>query len=112
MSFLQRVVGTVAKGYQSWVAKDLAKYGLLYEDVIMHENPDVQAALKYIPPEEVEARNRRLRRALDMSFKHKTLPKEIQAVQDTDKFYLNETMDEIRALREEREKLQNSKFLF
>jgi len=49
---LQRIIGTVAKKYQKWVHKDLAKYGLRYEDVIIYENPDVQRALKYIPPEE------------------------------------------------------------
>merc|ERR1712038_990482 len=104
MSFLNKVVGTVAKQYQKMVHKDLAKYGLRYEDVIIYENPDVQRALKYIPQEEVENRNRRIKRALDLSFKHKELPKHIQEVQEPGKFYLADTMAEMRALREEREK--------
>lgn len=100
------LVKMVAKAYQKNVHASLAKYGLRYEDVIMAENVDVQRALKYIPKEELTARNQRLLRATDMNFKHEYLPKEIQAVQEPGKRYLEEKMTVFRKLREERELLK------
>lgn len=42
---------------------------------------DVDEALKRLPQDEVDARNQRLKRAMDLSLKHEYLPKELQAVQ-------------------------------
>eukprot|EP00924_Labyrinthula_sp_SR-Ha-C_P009848 maker-scaffold_21-snap-gene-1.0-mRNA-1 protein AED:0.00 eAED:0.00 QI:138/1/1/1/1/1/2/106/109 len=102
---------TIAKAYQKSVHKSLARYGLRYEDIIISEGPDVKKALKYIPKEEVEARNRRLKRAIDLSFKQKCLPKEIQAQQEPGKFYMADTMAEVREIRRERERLLKSKYI-
>lgn len=38
-------------------------------------------ALKRLPQEVVDARNQRLKRALDINMKHSELPKELQALQ-------------------------------
>lgn len=43
--------------------------GLQYEDLLI-ETPDVRAALDRLPHDEYIARNRRLKRAIDMSLKH------------------------------------------
>jgi hypothetical protein len=42
---------------------------------------DVDEALKRLPQDEVDARNQRLKRAMDLSLKHEYLSKELQAVQ-------------------------------
>jgi hypothetical protein len=42
---------------------------------------------------------------MDLSAKHETLPKEIQAVQTPGKFYLADLMADLAKIREEREKL-------
>ena len=39
-------------GTKGPVHREMARYGLRYEDVIVAEHPDVQKALKYIPKEE------------------------------------------------------------
>ena len=96
-----------ARYYQSIVHKQLAKYGLRYEDVIVAEHPDVVGALKYLPEAERVARERRIRRAILLNLKHEYLPKEIQAIQTPGKFYMREAMEEQRKIREERERLTN-----
>ena len=42
---------------------------------------DVDEALKRLPQEEVDARNQRLKRAMDLSLKHVDLEKDMQAKQ-------------------------------
>ena len=42
---------------------------------------DVDEALKRLPQEEVDARNQRLKRAMDLSLKHVNLEKNMQAKQ-------------------------------
>ena len=42
---------------------------------------DVDEALKRLPQDEVDARNQRLKRAMDLSLKHEYLSKSLQAVQ-------------------------------
>uniref|UniRef100_A0A7S2WSF4 Cytochrome b-c1 complex subunit 7 n=1 Tax=Mucochytrium quahogii TaxID=96639 RepID=A0A7S2WSF4_9STRA len=102
---MNSLMRTCAKWYQRQVHGSLAKYGLRYEDILMTENPDVKRALQYIPKEEQIARQRRIRRAIDLNFKHQYLPKEIEAVQEPGTVYLQPLMDKFRVLREERELL-------
>lgn len=54
---------------------------------------DIEEALKRLPQKEVEARNARLKRAMDLNFKHAELPPEIQALQDPFKPYLSVSCD-------------------
>ena len=100
------VLRPLAKYYQGLVNAKLREMGLRYEDIIIEENPDVQKALQYIPKEELVARNRRITRAIDLSFKHESLPKEIQNLQEPSKFYLKDLMAEFKALREEKDALR------
>jgi hypothetical protein len=51
--------------------------GLKYQDLIV-ETPEVQKALSRLPEDTLIARDRRFKRALDISFKRKPLPAEHQ----------------------------------
>jgi len=53
----------------------------------------------------VDARNQRIKRAMDLSMKHDYLPKELQAVQTPFRSYLQEMLDLVIAERKEREAL-------
>lgn len=44
--------------------------------------------LKRLPQDEVDARNQRLKRAMDLSLKHVYLPKDLQAVQTPYREYI------------------------
>ena len=48
--------------------------GLRREDLIMEEYPGVREALRRLPQEELDKRNYRMARALDLSMKHRILP--------------------------------------
>lgn len=88
------------------VHKSLKQYGLRYEDVLIAEDPYVSGALNYIPATDVVMRQRRLKRAMDLSLKHQELPAQIQDVQTPGDFYLAPVQDKLRQLAEERELLQ------
>lgn len=47
--------------------------GLRYEDILNEAQPAFQEALEYAPKEVVEGRTRRLKRAIDLSYKRKSL---------------------------------------
>ena len=53
--------------------------GLKLDDVRNEWHPDVQTALSRLSPEELSNRNKRLKRAMDLSLKHSELNKEAQA---------------------------------
>ena len=94
-----------ARWYQKEVTKQLSKYGLKYEDMLV-ESADVHRAHSFMTEEDRVSRDRRLKRAIDLNIKHTYLPVEIQALQDPLNFYLTDHIDEAKLLREERELLQ------
>ena len=47
--------------------------GLRYEDLLIEEHKEVEEALKLADPEVLTARTRRLKRAIDLSYKKKSL---------------------------------------
>ncbi|THU63520.1 hypothetical protein C4D60_Mb01t16660 [Musa balbisiana] len=57
----------------------LKKYGLRYDDLYdpMYDL-DIKEALARLPREVVDARNQRLKRAIDLSMKHEYLPEDLQ----------------------------------
>lgn len=90
----------------SLVGKRLRNYGLRYEDLYdQTDSLDVEEALNRLPPEVVDARNQRIKRAMDLSMKHDYLPKELQAVQTPFRSYLQDMLDLVIAERKEREAL-------
>ena len=58
--------------YRANVAKSLNSYGLHYEDCLL-EKPAVLEAISLSSPEVFRDRNRRIKRAMDLSFKKKDL---------------------------------------
>ena len=48
--------------------------GLKYDDILIESDPDVALATKRLSDADRQARDRRLKRALDISFKKKPLP--------------------------------------
>jgi len=75
----QWLMRPLARWYQNNVSHELAKYGLKLDDVRNEWHPDVQTALSRLSPEELSNRNKRLKRAMDLSLKHSELNKEAQA---------------------------------
>lgn len=55
-----------------------------------------------MPQEVVDARNQRLKRAIDINMKHSALPKEMQEKQTPFDFYLKDTLDLVKLEAEER----------
>uniref|UniRef100_K3ZYA7 Cytochrome b-c1 complex subunit 7 n=1 Tax=Setaria italica TaxID=4555 RepID=K3ZYA7_SETIT len=69
----------LARAHRNAVASRLRKYGLRYDDLYdPYHDLDIKEALSRLPREVVDARNQRLKRAMDLSMKHKYLPDEVQ----------------------------------
>ncbi|MBA0573534.1 hypothetical protein Golob_000804, partial [Gossypium lobatum] len=61
------------------LSKRLRKYGLRYDDLYdPYYDLDIKEALNRLPHEIVDARNQRLKRAMDLSMKHEYLPENLQ----------------------------------
>ncbi|GMH85124.1 hypothetical protein TrVE_jg1717 [Triparma verrucosa] len=71
-AIVNKVMGTMARAYRANVAKSLNSYGLHYEDCLL-EKPAVLEAISLSSPEVLRDRNRRIKRAMDLSFKKKDL---------------------------------------
>jgi len=71
--FTNKVANVLAKQYGDRVRYELMQVGLRYEDLLNEAQPSLQEAFQYAPKETVEARTRRLKRAIDLSFKRKSL---------------------------------------
>ncbi|CAI9094493.1 OLC1v1030242C1 [Oldenlandia corymbosa var. corymbosa] len=84
----------------------LRNYGLRYDDLYdpMYDL-DVKEALNRLPREVVDARNLRLKRAMDLSMKHQYLPENLQAQQTPFRSYLQEMLALVKRERAEREAL-------
>ncbi|KAL0323913.1 UNVERIFIED_CONTAM: Cytochrome b-c1 complex subunit [Sesamum calycinum] len=62
-------------------------------------------ALNRLPREIVDARNQRLKRAMDLSMKHEYLPEDLQAMQTPFRSYLQEMLALVKRENAEREAL-------
>ncbi|CAH2044417.1 unnamed protein product [Thlaspi arvense] len=88
-SFLQSLVDPrknfLARLHMKSVSNRLRKYGLRYDDLY---DPlydlDIKEALNRLPREVVDARNQRLKRAMDLSMKHEYLPDNLQVCLQTE----------------------------
>mmetsp|Transcript_7871 Transcript_7871/g.19376 ORF Transcript_7871/g.19376 Transcript_7871/m.19376 type:complete len:131 (+) Transcript_7871:85-477(+) len=86
MEPFHRVVGG---WYRRQVEKELIKYGLRYDDLLdPNMNLDVKEALNRLPQSEIDLRNQRIKRAIDISQKHTELPDEFKKLQTPFKHYL------------------------
>ncbi|XP_042002705.1 cytochrome b-c1 complex subunit 7 [Salvia splendens] len=88
------------------VSTRLRRFGLRYDDLFdpMYEL-DVKEALNRLPREIVDARNQRLKRAMDLSMKHDYLPEDLQAMQTPFRSYLQDMLALVKREQAEREAL-------
>ena len=109
MSFASGVFNTVmnvaAKQYQKVLGARLAAAGLRYDDLLI-ETDDVLKALDRIPKQEKIERERRIKRAFDLSVKRKSLPTEY-APTNIFQPYLFDHIENAKSEREEREILNH-----
>uniref|UniRef100_A0A2P2KYQ1 Cytochrome b-c1 complex subunit 7 n=1 Tax=Rhizophora mucronata TaxID=61149 RepID=A0A2P2KYQ1_RHIMU len=88
-SFLDPRKNWLAKLHMKALSKRLRKYGLRYDDLYdPYYDLDIKEALNRLPREIVDARNQRLKRAMDLSMKHEYLPEDLQAMQTPFRSYL------------------------
>ncbi|THG17956.1 hypothetical protein TEA_021221 [Camellia sinensis var. sinensis] len=80
--------------------------GLRYDDLFdPYYDLDVKEALNRLPREIVDARNQRLKRAMDLSMKHDYLPEHLQAMQTPYRSYLQDMLALVKRENAEREAL-------
>uniref|UniRef100_K3ZY52 Cytochrome b-c1 complex subunit 7 n=1 Tax=Setaria italica TaxID=4555 RepID=K3ZY52_SETIT len=93
----------LARAHRNAVASRLRKYGLRYDDLYdPYHDLDIKEALSRLPREVVDARNQRLKRAMDLSMKHKYLPDEVQT---PFRSYLSDMLALVKKEKAEREAL-------
>ncbi|KAL7441028.1 hypothetical protein ACHAXH_004935 [Discostella pseudostelligera] len=68
-----KAMGFAANQYRTVLGNQLAQYGLRYEDLLNEDQKEVKEALEHADPDVLTARTRRLKRAIDLSFKRKSL---------------------------------------
>jgi len=68
-----KIMGFAAKQYQNVLGNQLAQYGLRYEDILIEEEREVKEALSLADPDVLTGRTRRLKRAIDLNYKRKSL---------------------------------------
>ncbi|KAL0911449.1 hypothetical protein M5K25_019591 [Dendrobium thyrsiflorum] len=96
----------LAAVHQRVISKRLRNYGLRYDDLYdPYYDLDIKEALGRLPREVVDARNQRLKRALDLSMKHEYLSEEMQKLQTPFRSYLRDMLALVKKEREEREAL-------
>ncbi|CAN1287641.1 Cytochrome b-c1 complex subunit 7-2, mitochondrial [Linum perenne] len=92
-SFLDPRKNWFAKQHMKTISNRLRKYGLRYDDLYdPYFDLDVKEALNRLPREIVDARNQRLKRAMDLSMKHEYLPEDLQAMQTPFRSYLKDML--------------------
>ncbi|KAL0872755.1 hypothetical protein Bca101_022460 [Brassica carinata] len=118
-SFLDPKKNFLARMHMKAVSTRLRRYGQrspsntlnflnldLYDDTYdQYYHMDIKEALNRLPREVVDARNQRLKRAMDLSMKHEYLPEDLQAVQTPFRSYLQEMLALVERERKEREAL-------
>ncbi|OAY81621.1 cytochrome b-c1 complex subunit 7-2-like isoform X2 [Ananas comosus] len=96
----------LARQHMKAVSKRLRNYGLRYDDLYdPYYDLDIKEALARLPREVVDARNQRLKRAMDLSMKHEYLPEDLQALQTPFRGYLGDMFALVKKERAEREAL-------
>ncbi|KAI5665213.1 hypothetical protein M9H77_24536 [Catharanthus roseus] len=105
-SILNPKTNWFAAQHMKAVSGRLRKYGLRFEDLYdPKEDLDIKEALNRLPQEVVDARNQRLKRAMDLSMKHQYLSDDLQAQQTPFRSYLKDMLALVKKERAEREAL-------
>lgn len=103
MPFIHSLVSRAAHAYQASVAAELRRYGLRYDDLLNEKDPEVQAALAQLTPLEMELRNKRLKRAIDLDVKKTYLTEDVQEKEDIWNPYLSSRVEKLKQRRFERQ---------
>ena len=101
--FVHSMVSRAARAYQASVGAELKKYGLRYDDLLNEYDPEVQQALSQLSPLEMELRNKRLKRAIDLDVKKTYLSEELQEKEDVWNPYISERVKRLKEQRLERQ---------
>ncbi|XP_010526201.1 PREDICTED: cytochrome b-c1 complex subunit 7-1 [Tarenaya hassleriana] len=105
-SFLDPKKSALARMHMNAVSTRLRRYGLRYDDLYdPYYEMDIKEAMNRLPREIIDARNQRLKRAMDLSMKHEYLPKDLQAMQTPFRSYLQEMLALVKREKAEREAL-------
>ncbi|XP_031371897.1 cytochrome b-c1 complex subunit 7-2-like [Punica granatum] len=105
-SFVDPKKNWLAALHMKTLSRRLRKYGLRYDDLYdPYYDLDVKETLNRLPTEIVDARNQRLKRAMDLSMKHEYLPENLQAMQTPFRGYLKDMLALVKKERAEREAL-------
>lgn len=86
-----------SEAYRASVAAELRRYGLRYDDLLNEYDDEVKTAIANLPKEELEMRNKRLKRALDLDMKQTFLPEHLQKDVDVWNPYLTKRIDALKA---------------
>lgn len=102
LSFVQKRL--MSSALQRWVynSSGFNKYGLMRDDCL-YEDKDVKEALRRLPQHEVDARNYRMLRAVQLSIQKDILPKDQWTKLEDDRLYLTPLVKQVIKEREERE---------
>ncbi|CAM1500824.1 Fc.00g099860.m01.CDS01 [Cosmosporella sp. VM-42] len=103
--WLARLFKPAASWYVN--AAGYRQMGLRYDDLLEEENPTAQKALKRLSAKESYERIYRLRRAIQLSYQHKLLPKEQWTTTANDVTYLQPIMEEVAAEKAEKDALDS-----
>uniref|UniRef100_A0A2N9ISI5 Cytochrome b-c1 complex subunit 7 n=1 Tax=Fagus sylvatica TaxID=28930 RepID=A0A2N9ISI5_FAGSY len=105
-SFLDPKKNWFAAQHMKSISNRLRRYGLRYDDLYdPYYDLDVKEALNRLPREIIDARNQRLKRAMDLSMKHQYLPDNLQAMQTPFRSYLQHMLTLVKKEKAEREAL-------
>ncbi|XVE98573.1 hypothetical protein REPUB_Repub03eG0117600 [Reevesia pubescens] len=105
-SFLDPKKNWLAALHMKSITRRLRHYGLRYDDLYdPYYDLDIKEALNRLPREIVDARNQRLKRAMDLSMKHEYLPEDLQKMQTPFRSYLQDMLALVKKERAEREAL-------
>lgn len=97
------IAARAAASYQASVGAELRRYGLRYDDLLNEYDPEVKTALKQLSPLEMELRNKRLKRAIDLDIKKTYLSEDVQAQEDIWNPYLSSRVEKLKQKALERQ---------
>lgn len=97
------LLGRASDTYRASVANELRKFGLRYDDLLNEFDDEVKLAIEKLPKEELEMRNKRLKRALDLDLKQTYLPEHLQKEVDVWNPYLTKRIEALKQERLERQ---------
>lgn len=100
---VRAVVTRASEAYRASVATELRRYGLYYDDLLNEYDDEVKEALARLPKEEMEMRNKRLKRALDLSMKQTFLAENLQKDVDVWNPYLTKRIELLKVKTFERQ---------